>query len=134
MTLTDSPKTKTSQHGDAPQFTDAIIVGAGVSGIGTAVHFQHNNPDDSFILLDAQDSYGGTWWTHRYPGARSDSDLYTYGYEFKPWTGPARAGADLIRDYLRAVIDEPDPTGPTHHKQTNTTDACTAAEGGCTHD
>lgn len=129
MTLTDSPKTKTSQHGDAPQFTDAIIVGAGVSGIGTAVHFQHNNPDDSFILLDAQDSYGGTWWTHRYPGARSDSDLYTYGYEFKPWTGPALAGADMILDYLREVIDEHDLAGRIHYEHTITSAAWSTEEG-----
>lgn len=80
MTVTDSPKTKISSNtSHEEQYADTIIVGAGVSGLGAAVHFQKNNPEDSYIILDAQDSFGGTWWTHRYPGARSDSDLYTYG-------------------------------------------------------
>jgi len=65
---------------------DVVIVGAGISGIGTAYHLQNQNPGRSFVMLEAQDSFGGTWHTHRYPGIRSDSDLYTFGYRFKPWT------------------------------------------------
>jgi len=49
------------------------------------------SPTRAFVILDAQDNRGGTWWTHRYPGVRSDSDLFTYGYRFKPWRGPAIA-------------------------------------------
>ena len=71
---------------------DVLIVGAGVSGIGAAHHLRERFPDRSFVLLDAQDDRGGTWWTHRYPGVRSDSDLFTYGYRYKPWRGPVDRG------------------------------------------
>src|SRR5580700_10174082 len=57
-------------------------------------------------VLDAQDNRGGTWWTHRYPGVRSDSDLFTYGYRFKPWRGPSIAAGGAILDYLDEVIEE----------------------------
>lgn len=85
---------------------DFLIVGAGISGIGTAHYLRERFPDDRFAILDAMDGFGGTWWTHRYPGARSDSDLYTYGYAFKPWRGNSIATADEIRRYLSEVIDE----------------------------
>lgn len=87
---------------------DVLIVGAGVSGIGAAHRLREDFPDRSFVLLDAQDNRGGTWWTHRYPGVRSDSDLFTYGYRFKPWRGPSIAAADEILAYLDEVIDEDD--------------------------
>ena len=61
-----------------------------------------------FVILEAQDNRGGTWWTHRYPGVRSDSDLFTYGYRFKPWRGPSIAAGEEILDYLDEVIDEDD--------------------------
>ena len=67
---------------------DVLIVGAGVSGIGGAYHLQTQCPDKSFVVLEALESFGGTWYMHRYPGVRSDSDLYTFGYRFKPWIGP----------------------------------------------
>ncbi|WP_062469682.1 flavin-containing monooxygenase [Variovorax boronicumulans] len=85
---------------------DFLIIGAGISGIGAACHLRQRFADSSFALLEAMDGFGGTWWTHRYPGARSDSDLFTYGYSFKPWRGRAIATADEIRDYLAEVIDE----------------------------
>lgn len=85
---------------------DVLIVGAGVSGIGAAHHLREKFPDRTFVILDAQDNRGGTWWTHRYPGVRSDSDLFTYGYRFKPWRGPAIAAGDEILAYLDEVIDE----------------------------
>lgn len=130
VTITHSPGTKTSaNNSEQKRYADAIIVGAGVSGIGAAVHFQHNNPGDDFLILDAQNSYGGTWWTHRYPGARSDSDLYTYGYEFKPWTGPALADADMILDYLSEVIDEHDLSQHIHYEHTITTASWSTEEG-----
>jgi len=85
---------------------DVLIVGAGVSGIGAAHHLRDQCPDRTFVILDAQDNRGGTWWTHRYPGVRSDSDLFTYGYRFKPWRGPSIAAGSEILSYLDEVIDE----------------------------
>src|SRR6266581_2385034 len=87
---------------------DVLIVGAGVSGIGAAYHLRDQFPDRTFVILDAQDNRGGTWWTHRYPGVRSDSDLFTYGYRFKPWRGPSIAAGEEILAYLDEVIDEYD--------------------------
>ena len=87
---------------------DVLIVGAGVSGIGAAHHLREQFPDRTFVILDAQDNRGGTWWTHRYPGVRSDSDLFTYGYRFKPWRGPSIAAGEEILAYLDEVIDEDD--------------------------
>ena len=85
---------------------DVLIIGAGISGIGAACHLRQRMPQARFALLDAMDGFGGTWWTHRYPGARSDSDLYTYGYGFKPWKGRSIATAQEIRNYLGEAIDE----------------------------
>jgi monooxygenase len=87
---------------------DVLIIGAGVSGIGAAHHLREKFPDRTFVILDAQDNRGGTWWTHRYPGVRSDSDLFTYGYRFKPWRGPAIAAGGEILAYLDEVIDDDD--------------------------
>lgn len=85
---------------------DVVIVGAGISGIGSARHLRQQCPDLSFTILEAKDSHGGTWLTHRYPGVRSDSDLYTYGYRFKPWAGPRIASGAEILLYLQETIDE----------------------------
>lgn len=87
---------------------DVLIIGAGISGLGAASQLRQRFPDRSFCLLEAMPGFGGTWWTHRYPGARSDSDLFTYGYGFKPWTGRAIASAEEIRAYLDEVISEND--------------------------
>jgi len=95
-------------HGNTIEHVDVLIVGAGISGIGGAVHLQQQRPGSTFVLLDALESFGGTWWTHKYPGIRSDSDLFTFGYGFKPWTGPPIATADEILKYLGEVIDEHD--------------------------
>jgi len=92
-----------TSHGE---HLDVLIIGAGVSGIGAACHLRRNLPERRFALVEAMDGFGGTWHTHRYPGARSDSDLYTYGYGFKPWRGRALATADEIRAYLAETIDE----------------------------
>jgi cation diffusion facilitator CzcD-associated flavoprotein CzcO len=85
---------------------DVIIVGAGISGIGAAYHLKDQCPNKSFIILESLDKYGGTWYTHTYPGIRSDSDLYTFGYRFKPWIGPPIATAEEIQDYLEEVIED----------------------------
>src|SRR2546430_16498409 len=89
-------------------YVDVLIVGAGVSGIGAAHHLREEFPDRTFVILDAQDNRGGPWWTHRYPGVRSDSDLFTYGYRFKPWRGPSIAAGEEILAYLDEVIKEDD--------------------------
>ena len=85
---------------------DVLIVGAGISGIGAAYHLQDQCPAKSYVVLEAFESFGGTWLTHKYPGIRSDSDLYTFGYRFKPWLGTPIATADEIRKYMGEVIDE----------------------------
>jgi len=85
---------------------DVLIVGAGISGIGGAYHLTKQCPGTSFVVLESQESFGGTWLTHRYPGIRSDSDLYTFGYRFKPWTGAPIATADKILQYMGEVIEE----------------------------
>jgi cation diffusion facilitator CzcD-associated flavoprotein CzcO len=81
-----------------------LIIGAGVSGIGAAHHARERLPGASLLILEARDHHGGTWWTHQYPGVRSDSDLFTYGYRFKPWRGPAIASGPAILSYLDEVI------------------------------
>jgi cation diffusion facilitator CzcD-associated flavoprotein CzcO len=85
---------------------DVLMVGAGITGIGSAYYLQRDCPDKSYVILDMQDSFGGTWETHKYPGIRSDSDLYTFGYSFKPWTGVPIATAPEILKYLGEVIEE----------------------------
>ncbi|WOJ95971.1 NAD(P)/FAD-dependent oxidoreductase [Congregibacter brevis] len=85
---------------------DVIIVGAGISGIGSAYHLQKNCPDKSFAILEMKDTFGGTWETHKYPGVRSDSDLYTFGYAFKPWVGNPIATGEEILSYMGEVIEE----------------------------
>src|ERR1700710_2939695 len=85
---------------------DVVIVGAGISGIGAAYHLTRQCPGKSFVVLEAQDSFGGTWRTHRYPGIRSDSDLHTFGYRFKPWTSAPIATAAEILSYMGEVIAE----------------------------
>jgi monooxygenase len=85
---------------------DVLIAGAGISGIGSAYHLQEQCPGKSYAILEMKDTFGGTWETHKYPGVRSDSDLYTFGYRFKPWVGTPIASADAILTYMREVIEE----------------------------
>src|SRR5580692_348452 len=90
----------------APQHFDVLIVGAGISGVGAAYHLTQQTPDLSFVILENQADFGGTWHTHKYPGIRSDSDLYTFGYRFKPWVGtPIATGAEILK-YMGEVIEE----------------------------
>jgi cation diffusion facilitator CzcD-associated flavoprotein CzcO len=81
---------------NAAEHVDVLIAGAGISGIGGAYHLQQQCPGKSFVVLESQAGYGGTWRTHRYPGIRSDSDLFTFGYRFKPWSGKPIASAPEI--------------------------------------
>lgn len=92
----------------APQHFEVLIVGAGISGIAAAYHLQKEAPQRSFVILDAEASFGGTWLTNRFPGIRSDSDLYTFGYSFKPWSGPPIATGPEILSYLSEVVEEND--------------------------
>ena len=85
---------------------DVIIIGAGISGLGAACHLQRECPNKTYLILEARDAIGGTWDLFRYPGIRSDSDLYTYGYDFKPWYGRPIATAEEILDYLHEVVEE----------------------------
>jgi cyclohexanone monooxygenase len=80
---------------------DVLIVGAGLSGIGAAWYLQRRCPDKRYAILEARDAIGGTWDLFRYPGVRSDSDMYTLGYGFQPWTaGKAIADGPAIRGYI----------------------------------
>jgi len=90
----------------AAEHFDVLIVGAGISGVGSAYHLTKQLPGTSFVVLEEQETFGGTWWTHKYPGIRSDSDLHTFGYSFKPWIGPPIATAAEIRAYMGEVIAE----------------------------
>ncbi|MBH1987129.1 MAG: NAD(P)/FAD-dependent oxidoreductase [Burkholderiales bacterium] len=86
---------------------DVLIVGAGLSGIGAARHLKTQCPGKTFAILEGRDTIGGTWDLFRYPGIRSDSDMYTLGYNFKPWTEPqVIADGDRIRNYIRETSRE----------------------------
>jgi cation diffusion facilitator CzcD-associated flavoprotein CzcO len=90
-----------------PEHLDVVIVGAGLSGIGAAYHLQRELPGKRYTILEAREALGGTWDIFRYPGIRSDSDLHTYGYAFKPWTDEKSiAGGAAILDYLRETAAE----------------------------
>ena len=87
--------------------TDVLIIGAGISGIGAAHHLKKKCPERSIAILEARDAIGGTWDLFRYPGIRSDSDMYTFGYNFRPWTGgKVFADGPAIRDYIQATARE----------------------------
>lgn len=90
------------------EHVDVLIVGAGISGIGGAYHLRDQCPDKTFVVLENQDGFGGTWRTHTYPGVRSDSDLHTFGYRFKPWRNAPIGSAEEIMTYLGEVIAEND--------------------------
>lgn len=101
--------TETLERPDSQQDSthfDILIAGAGISGIGAAYHLKDQCPGKSFVILEELETFGGTWHTHKYPGIRSDSDLYTFGYRFKPWVGNPIATADEILKYVGEVIDE----------------------------
>jgi cation diffusion facilitator CzcD-associated flavoprotein CzcO len=86
---------------------DVLIVGAGLSGIGAGYHLQANCPGKSYAILEARDCIGGTWDLFRYPGIRSDSDMYTLGYSFRPWEEPkAIADGESILNYVRQTASD----------------------------
>ncbi|MFF7774874.1 flavin-containing monooxygenase [Streptomyces tanashiensis] len=100
MTNTTTSRTQSAD-------VDVLIIGAGISGIGAAAHLASLRPGTTFAILEGRDSVGGTWSLFRYPGIRSDSDMPTFGYGFKPWTHrKAIADGHLILDYLRQTVAE----------------------------
>ncbi|WP_409330740.1 flavin-containing monooxygenase [Trujillonella humicola] len=90
-----------------PEHVDVLIVGAGLSGIGAACHLEDERPGTTYAVLEAREALGGTWDLFRYPGIRSDSDMYTLGYSFRPWTDPqAIADGPSIRRYIEETARE----------------------------
>ncbi len=92
-----------------PEYLDVVIVGAGLSGVGAACHLTEKCPEQKYAILESRQAIGGTWDLFRYPGVRSDSDMHTLGYSFKPWEG-AKAIADgaSILEYVRNTADQYD--------------------------
>lgn len=98
---------KTHQQTVDPSDVDVLIVGAGTSGIGTARYLRAEHPDKSFLILESRDAIGGTWDLFKYPGIRSDSDMHTFGYDFKPWRDKdAIADGSKIAAYIRETAQE----------------------------
>jgi monooxygenase len=96
-----------SQPRDPREHFDVLIVGAGLSGIGAAVHLQQNCPGKRYAILESREAIGGTWDLFRYPGIRSDSDMFTLGYSFKPWNDEdSIAAGEKIRNYIRETARE----------------------------
>ena len=93
--------------GNHTTYTDIIIIGAGLSGIGAACHLFRKHPNKSYVILESRKELGGTWSLFKYPGIRSDSDMYTFGYSFKTWDNPKSfADAPSILEYLNEAVDE----------------------------
>ncbi|MBK0064167.1 MULTISPECIES: flavin-containing monooxygenase [unclassified Acinetobacter] len=89
------------------KLVDVLIVGAGISGIGIAAHLSKNSPQRQFEIIERRESIGGTWDLFRYPGIRSDSDMSTFGFNFKPWrSANVLAAGPAIKGYLNEVVDE----------------------------
>ncbi|MEH2522813.1 MULTISPECIES: flavin-containing monooxygenase [unclassified Bradyrhizobium] len=112
----------------ATEHFDVLIAGAGISGVGAAYHLTTQCPGTSFVALEAQKTFGGTWTTHRYPGIRSDSDLHTFGYRFKPWTTAPIASAAEILKYMGEVIEENDLAPHIRYQHTITSAKWSSAE------
>jgi monooxygenase len=92
-----------------PEHLDVLIVGAGLSGIGAGCHLRRECPSKTFAVLEARDSLGGTWDLFRYPGIRSDSDMFTLGYSFRPWpSAKAIADGPAILEYIRDAARDHD--------------------------
>ncbi|ANV99948.1 flavin-containing monooxygenase [Bradyrhizobium icense] len=122
QTQIDATSPRTTEH------FDVLIAGAGISGVGAAYHLTTQCPGTTFVALEAQKTFGGTWTTHRYPGIRSDSDLHTFGYRFKPWTTAPIASAAEILKYMGEVIEENDLAPHIRYRHTITSAKWSSAE------
>src|SRR5262245_27146602 len=101
------PRPRGRMRGMSSSHVDVLVVGAGISGICAGYHLQKSCPDRTYAILEQRQAIGGTWDLFRYPGIRSDSDMYTLGFSFKPWTNPrAIADGPSILDYLRETAAE----------------------------
>lgn len=90
-----------------PEKLDVVVIGAGVSGINMAVRLQQTCPTKTYAILESKESLGGTWDTFRYPGVRSDLDMWTYSFPFKPWRKDKRFGSGrMILNYLKETAEE----------------------------
>jgi cation diffusion facilitator CzcD-associated flavoprotein CzcO len=118
----DRTSPRTTEH------FDVVIAGAGISGVGAAYHLTTQCPGTTFVALEAQKTFGGTWTTHRYPGIRSDSDLHTFGYRFKPWTTAPIASAAEILKYMGEVIEENDLAPHIRYQHTITSASWSSEE------
>ena len=122
-----------------PEHVDVLIVGAGLSGIGAGYHLQQKCPGKSYLILEGRDCIGGTWDLFRYPGIRSDSDMFTLGYSFKPWLeaeGDRRRAADpelCPRDRCRQRHRREDPLPPPGQAGVVVVTGCMLDRGGRTH-
>ncbi len=88
-------------------YADITIIGAGLSGIGAACHLSRKNPEKSYRIIESRAALGGTWDLFKYPGIRSDSDMYTFGYSFKTWdAAKSYADAESILNYLNEAAEE----------------------------
>lgn len=101
---------------EAPDHVDVLIIGAGLSGIGAAAHLRRELPDRTFAILERRDAMGGTWDLFRYPGVRSDSDMHTLGYRFRPWeSDQVLADGPSIKQYVEETAEEYDIARHVRH-------------------
>jgi cation diffusion facilitator CzcD-associated flavoprotein CzcO len=104
-----------AQDHNESEVLDVLIIGAGISGIGMACHLREECPDQSFAILERRQAIGGTWDLFRYPGIRSDSDMFTFGYRFRPWQEPKTlSDGESIREYMVDTAREYDVEDRIH--------------------
>ena len=119
------------QASNASEVLDVLIVGAGISGIGMACHLRETCPEQSFAILERRAAIGGTWDLFRYPGIRSDSDMFTFGYRFRPWQEPKTlSDGASIREYLVDTAQEYGIADQIHYGQ-KTTRAAWSSDEAC---
>jgi len=111
-----------------PTHLDVLVLGAGISGINAAYHLSTSMPHLTYAVFDGHESFGGTWLIHTYPGVRTDTEAYTLGYDFKPWTGAPYAGGGEILQYLGEVIEENDLGGQFFYGRTITEASWSSAD------